>query len=110
MLWKRLEQQGDAPGARSSHAVAVVGERVYLFGGELQPRVPVAADTYCYDLESSTWSKLATTGTCPGPRVAATMAAVGDRVYLFGGRTGRRAISAECTISTVAASVQRCKS
>lgn len=88
MLWKCLKQTGDAPGPRSSHALAVVGNTVYCFGGELQPRVPVPADTYAYNLDNDGWSKLKTAGTCPGARVAATMAAVGTDIYLFGGRTG----------------------
>lgn len=87
--WEKLQQDGEhQPGARSSHCMAYANGRIYLFGGELQPRVPVPADTYCYDIAAKSWSKLDTAGQCPGPRVAATMATIGDKVYLFGGRTG----------------------
>lgn len=90
MRWEQLPQSGQVPGPRSSHTIAAVGSKMYLFGGELQPRVPLPADLYCYDMstDSSNWSVLATSGCCPGPRVAATMAAVGAKLYLYGGRTG----------------------
>ncbi|WIA40680.1 hypothetical protein OEZ86_004378 [Tetradesmus obliquus] len=86
--WQQLQQAGDCPGPRSSHCMAYANGRIYMFGGELQPRVPVPAATYVYDLADSTWSQLKTAGACPGPRVAATMAAIGSKIYLFGGRTG----------------------
>lgn len=86
--WEQLQQHGQQPGPRSSHCMAYANGCIYLFGGELEPRVPVPADTYCYDLAAGSWSKLDTAGECPGPRVAAKMAAIGNKVYLFGGRTG----------------------
>ncbi|WIA20377.1 hypothetical protein OEZ85_004799 [Tetradesmus obliquus] len=86
--WQKLQQARDCPGPRSSHCMAYANGRIYMFGGELQPRVPVPAATYVYDLADSTWSQLKTAGACPGPRVAATMAAIGSKLYLFGGRTG----------------------
>lgn len=88
MRWKRLDQQGDIPGSRSSHCLASLGPSMYMFGGEQLPRIPVEADTYCYDLPSGSWTRVAVKGSPPGPRVAATMTTVGDRIYLFGGRTG----------------------
>ncbi|CAH8290623.1 unnamed protein product [Eruca vesicaria subsp. sativa] len=36
--WVQLKQKGTGPGARSSHAIALVGNKVYAFGGEFQPR------------------------------------------------------------------------
>jgi N-acetylneuraminic acid mutarotase len=90
MHWQELPQSGTLPGPRSSHALAAVGQNLYLFGGEHTPRVPLPADMYCYDTASSTWSIVtpAAGSSCPGPRVAATMAALGDKLYLYGGRTG----------------------
>lgn len=90
MHWKELPQSGTLPGPRSSHALAAVGRNLYLFGGEHTPRVPLPADLYCYDTASGTWSIVtpAAGSSCPGPRVAATMAALGEKLYLYGGRTG----------------------
>ncbi|CAL1409672.1 unnamed protein product [Linum trigynum] len=84
--WVKLEQEGKGPGARSSHAVALVGDKAYAFGGEFAPRVPVDNQIYAFDLKTLTWSAPETTGDVPPPRVGVTMAAVGKTIYVFGGR------------------------
>jgi hypothetical protein len=91
MRWTLVHQTGvDTPGARSSHALAVIGSTAWLYGGERQPRLPLPADLYACDLSTGNWRLVQTRSgsTSPGPRVAATMCAVGSRLYLFGGRTG----------------------
>ncbi|KAK6919208.1 hypothetical protein RJ641_015112 [Dillenia turbinata] len=84
--WVKFEQNGIGPGARSSHAITIVGKKVYAFGGEFSPRVPVDNDLYVFDLEDLTWSVASVTGDVPPPRVGVTMAAVGETIYVFGGR------------------------
>ncbi|CAN1156072.1 Protein MAIN-LIKE 2 [Linum perenne] len=84
--WLKLEQQGKGPGARSSHAVTLVGGKAYAFGGEFAPRVPVDNNIYAFDLKTLTWSSPESTGDVPPPRVGVTMAAVGTTIYVFGGR------------------------
>ncbi|PKI33704.1 nitrile-specifier protein 5 isoform X2 [Punica granatum] len=84
--WVKLDQKGIGPGARSSHAIAVVGQKVYAFGGEFTPRVPVDNQLYVFDLGDLTWSLASATGDVPPPRVGVTMAAAGATIYVFGGR------------------------
>ncbi|GAB4859323.1 hypothetical protein Ancab_010785 [Ancistrocladus abbreviatus] len=84
--WVKLDQEGAGPGARSSHAIAIVGQKVYAFGGEFVPRVPVDNNLYVFDLKEQSWSVAAATGDIPPPRVGVTMAAVNDTIYVFGGR------------------------
>lgn len=84
--WVKLQQKGTGPGARSSHAIAVVGQKAYAFGGELTPRVPVDNKLHVFDLQDLTWSVADVTGDIPPPRVGVTMAAVGGTIYVFGGR------------------------
>ncbi|KAK6116307.1 hypothetical protein DH2020_049934 [Rehmannia glutinosa] len=60
-----LEQKGAGPGARSSHAIAVVGQKVYAFGGEFTPRVPVDNHLYVFDLDDQTWSVADAKGDVP---------------------------------------------
>ncbi|OVA20129.1 Kelch repeat type 1 [Macleaya cordata] len=84
--WAKLEQKGTKPGARSSHAVAVVGRKAYVFGGEYTPRVPVDNKIHVFDIENLTWSIADATGDVPPPRVGVTMVAVGGTIYVFGGR------------------------
>jgi hypothetical protein len=50
--------------------MAYANGRIYMFGGELEPRVPVPAATYVYDLASGIWSKLATAGDSRGHYLA----------------------------------------
>jgi N-acetylneuraminic acid mutarotase len=85
--WIKLEQYGIGPGARSSHAIAIVGQKAYAFGGEFSPRVPVDNNLHVFDLETLTWSVADdVTGEVPPPRVGVTIAAVGKTIYVFGGR------------------------
>lgn len=84
--WVKLDQKGTIPGARSSHAIAMVGQKAYVFGGELTPRVPVENKLHVFDLENCTWSVADVTGDVPPPRVGVTMASVGETIYVFGGR------------------------
>nr|GLL23070.1 nitrile-specifier protein 5 [Ipomoea trifida] len=84
--WIKLEQSGTGPGARSSHAITIVGLKVYAFGGEFTPRVPVDNKLYVFDLNDQTWSVAEATGDVPPPRVGVTMASIGETIYVFGGR------------------------
>lgn len=82
----QLDQKGTGPGARSSHAITVVGDKVYAFGGEFTPRVPVDNNLYVFDLLEKTWSVAEATGDIPPPRVGVAMASIGDIIYVFAGR------------------------
>ncbi|KAK6155325.1 hypothetical protein DH2020_009573 [Rehmannia glutinosa] len=84
----QLEQKGAGPGARSSHAIAVVGKKVYAFGGEFTPRVPVDNHLYVFDLDDQTWSVADAKGEIPPPRVGVTMASIAETIFVFGGRDG----------------------
>ena len=87
--WARLQQHGDAPLARSSHSLTVVGGKAYCIGGENQPRIPIGSDVHVYDLQTSTWNTVATTKGCLSPRVGHTAVAASDGlIYVFGGRCG----------------------
>ncbi|KAI3990435.1 hypothetical protein MKX01_021370 [Papaver californicum] len=81
--WVKLEQNGTTPGARSSHAVVVVGQKAYVFGGEYTSRVPVDDHVHVFNIPSLTWSKADATGDIPPPRVGVTMAAVGGAIYFY---------------------------
>lgn len=88
VFFYQLDQKGTGPGARSSHAVTLVGHKAYAFGGEFKPRVPVDNHLHVFDLETLTWFVADVTGDIPPPRVGVTMAAVGETIYVFGGRDG----------------------
>ncbi|KAF9367850.1 hypothetical protein CPB97_005226 [Podila verticillata] len=75
--------------ARSSHALAIAGNKAYIFGGEFQPRIPVDANLYVYDLQDKSINVISPNESTPSPRVGATLSAIGNKIYLFGGRGGK---------------------
>ncbi|OAY71428.1 Nitrile-specifier protein 5 [Ananas comosus] len=84
--WVKLAQKGIGPGARSSHAITVVGHKAYAFGGEFSPRVPVDNKMHIFNLDDHTWSVADVIGDVPPPRVGVTMTSIGSTIYVFGGR------------------------
>eukprot|EP00897_Mesotaenium_endlicherianum_P004277 jgi/Mesen1/3878/ME000208S02887 len=84
--WSEVTYAKGAPSARSSHAVAVIGRKAYVFGGELEPRVPLDNHVHVFDLDARAWSIAAATGNIPLPRVGVAMAVLGRTIYVFGGR------------------------
>ncbi|GIL88835.1 hypothetical protein Vretifemale_16766 [Volvox reticuliferus] len=88
MRWRRLPQAGALPVERSSHSITVVGNRILLFGGEHDPRVPVGSELYEYSFADGTWRVVDAKGEPPTPRVAHASAANGNTLYVFGGRSG----------------------
>ncbi|KAK9825908.1 hypothetical protein WJX81_004489 [Elliptochloris bilobata] len=88
MHWTELPQGGCRPLQRSSHTLTACDGKVYLFGGEHEPRKPIDSQIHRYDLNSGVWELLQTNGTPPTPRVATSAAAVGGKIYYFGGRSG----------------------
>ena len=88
-MWTELFNSGDVtPGGRSSHSCNVIDNRLYVFGGENTPRIPVNNTLYCYDLEKSSWVKLNVKGQAPCARIAHAAAVVEKKLFIFGGRTG----------------------
>ena len=95
--WKRISSSISLP--RSSHSISIVKGKAYIFGGEEQPREPVNNEMHVYTLPSSgvseaDYNKIAPqvnldTGEVPPPRVGHTANAIGDKIYVFGGRGGK---------------------
>lgn len=85
--WENITCEGDLPVTRSSHDVSYINGIVYVFGGENIARTPIDSDLKCLNLETSTWSTIPCVNG-PACRVAHAQAAVGDQLYIFGGRQG----------------------
>ncbi|CAM6020227.1 unnamed protein product [Sphagnum balticum] len=86
LQWREVTQPAGAPKARSSHAVAVVGDKAFVFGGEFEPRVPIDNLVHVFDLVSQIWSILDCKGDVPSPRVGVAMVTVDKVIYVFAGR------------------------
>ncbi|XP_004225654.2 kelch domain-containing protein 1-like [Ciona intestinalis] len=74
--------------AREGQASAVLGGKLYLFGGVLLNtgnQDSESNELLVLDVESGVWGKEKCTGDLPSQRSGATMVAVGKKLYLFGG-------------------------
>lgn len=75
---------GPLPTPLMSAAAAAVDGVIYVMGGETGAWMigPVVADTHAYNPATDTWLPRAD---MPTPRMAASTAVVGDRIYVVGG-------------------------
>merc|ERR1712179_297562 len=87
--WTQLTP-ANSPLARSSHGVSIVGDTLYMFGGEHSARHPVNNTLYALDLGTpdSAWREVRVTGEIPSPRFGHAQAVMGESIYIFGGREG----------------------
>ena len=58
--WQEVEAKGTVPEARSYHAMAAVGDTLYVFGGCGEGKRGRLNDLHSYDCRSGTWSQLPT--------------------------------------------------
>ncbi|KAJ9447942.1 Nitrile-specifier protein 5 [Diplonema papillatum] len=81
-------QIATAPLLRSSHSVAVVKGTIFIFGGEIKPRVPVDDKVYAVELSGGKHTALEAKGSSPCARVGHASGTIGSTFYVFGGRGG----------------------
>ncbi|KAL3133889.1 hypothetical protein ABBQ32_008347 [Trebouxia sp. C0010 RCD-2024] len=83
--WSILSPGGTLPPQRGGHSGTLVGNKVYLFGGEDAARRP-QGDLFVLDLADMQWQSPQVTGTPPPARSAHAAAAYQSRYLLvFGG-------------------------
>jgi hypothetical protein len=94
LSWTKLTPLGDAPIARSSHGVSLVGSnnQLFILGGEHLARTPI--DDGClwvvHDIHSATtcqWQQMRVENGPPA-RIAHAQAVCQEKLYIFGGRAG----------------------
>ena len=71
--WREIKtpKGPNAPLARSSHGVSVVGDALFMFGGEHSARDPIGTELHSMDLaaDSPSWTEVAVQGSkMPPPR------------------------------------------
>ena len=90
MKWTQLTVSEPNVLSRSSHSLSVLGNELYLFGGEYTPRVPIDSNLHKLNLCSDSgwqWQQVCADSS-PSPRVAHAQAVAQDRLFIFGGRQG----------------------
>ncbi len=95
-----------APVGRSSNVLGCIGRRLFCFGGENVPRVPVDGNVHVFDLDARAWTQvcprgdepaahavssgdttvvIAPAGPWPCARVGAAAATCGGKLFVYGG-------------------------
>jgi hypothetical protein len=86
--WRRVEATGEAPCARTGHAMAVLGSSVVVVGGTSAER-GFLAEAHALDTHTWSWSVAAGEGALADsrftPRDKLTAVTCGHRVVVFGG-------------------------
>ena len=90
LLSNHFENIPESITKRSSHTLSYVNGKLYVFGGEHEPRRPIDSNFLVYDLQSQKWSNLEPAKNSPIPpsRLGHSACVVGNHIYIFGGRTG----------------------
>ncbi|KIZ01419.1 hypothetical protein MNEG_6538, partial [Monoraphidium neglectum] len=86
MEWSALATTGQAPCARGGHSATLLGEKLYVFGGEDCSRCPLA-DLFVLDLATLAWTKLEPPGkqhAKPPPRCGHAAVVCRDKLIVFG--------------------------
>lgn len=85
---KKVQSDFPFPPREGCVACGCEGNKVFVFGGVIQSDGVEPQETnqlLCFDLASEKWQKVKTTGTPPPSRAAASLVAMGTKLYLFGG-------------------------
>jgi N-acetylneuraminic acid mutarotase len=92
--WKLLSvpnNLNDSVSKRSSHTINYVNNKIYIFGGENQPRTPIDNDFLVYDTHVNTWSiskSKSLPEEKPFARLGHSSCSINNTIFIFGGRSG----------------------
>ncbi|KAF9589011.1 hypothetical protein IFM89_018250 [Coptis chinensis] len=98
--WKLLECSGSVFLPRHRHAAAVVGSKIYVFGG-LNNEI-IYSSMYVLDSENSRWSEITTKGEQPCSRHSHALVANDSQLFMFGGYDGEKVFSDLYRFDTIA--------
>ncbi|KAG8732623.1 Negative regulator of mitotic exit [Ceratobasidium sp. 423] len=84
--WEQLVPApgNEPPPKRTGHVLVTYENKIYIFGGT--DGAFHYNDTWCFDMQTKTWTELTCIGFIPVPREGHAAALVGDVMYVFGGR------------------------
>ncbi|KAK3188377.1 hypothetical protein Dsin_027938 [Dipteronia sinensis] len=86
--WRLLECTGNAFPPRHRHAAAVVGSKIYVFGGLTDDAISLSL--HVLDTDNLQWKELSVGGEWPCARHSHSMMAYGSQIYMFGGYNGEK--------------------
>ncbi|MFH4976445.1 hypothetical protein AB6A40_003154 [Gnathostoma spinigerum] len=85
--WSVVSINGPPPLARDGHSAVVIGDCMYMFGGFEEETQRFSCETYFFNFKTRRWSELRTHGAVPQWRDFHTACAIGEKMYVFGGRS-----------------------
>lgn len=86
LTWSLVAATGYMPGARDGHSACVIKDHMYVFAGYEEEPDRFSNDVFSLDLKTFHWTAVNTLGTSPSHRDFHSATAIGDRMYVFGGR------------------------
>lgn len=84
--WSTPQVTGMVPYAKDGHSACVIKNKMYIFGGFEYLTDQYSQEVHCLDLDTLQWTFIDAQGTPPSHRDFHTAVAVGDRMFVFGGR------------------------
>ncbi|KAM1108590.1 hypothetical protein ACFX2B_005165 [Malus domestica] len=89
--WKLLECSGDKFPPRHRHAAAVIGSKIYVFGGLNNDTI--SSSLHVLDTDNLQWKELIVSGEHPCARHSHSMVAYRSQLYIFGGYSGEKTLA-----------------
>lgn len=88
--WEFLQCSGSFFPPRHRHAAAVVGSKIYVFGGICNDKI--LSSLYILDTLTSEWTEIENRGNWPGSLHSHSMGSNCSKFYVFGGYNGDKAL------------------
>eukprot|EP01018_Ginkgo_biloba_P010179 Gb_31051 [translate_table: standard] len=86
--WIEPEVHGEGPAAREGHSAALIGHRLFVFGGcgKTEDAEEIYYnDLYILDTTNLTWTRAVTSGRSPSPRDSHTCSSWNNKIVVVGG-------------------------
>ncbi|KAG7306015.1 hypothetical protein JYU34_008586 [Plutella xylostella] len=84
--WNIPDVTGMVPYAKDGHSACVIKNKMYIFGGFEYLSDQYSQEVHCLDLDTMVWTLVSAKGTPPSHRDFHSAVALGERMYVFGGR------------------------
>lgn len=84
--WSTPTITGNPPYAKDGHSACIIENKMFIFGGFEYLTDQYSQEVHYLNLDTLQWSFIVATGTPPSHRDFHTTVAIGNRMYVFGGR------------------------
>lgn len=86
LQWSCPSVTGMIPGARDGHSACIINHCMFVFGGFEEEIDRFSQDVHALDFRTMRWTYIIAQGEPPSYRDFHSATALGDRMYIFGGR------------------------